>query len=99
METLRRLISDALEVRRQANLARENWKTGVWRFAVTTTLGLLATLGVAHQVVGPLWRWRSWPLPLNANFADLLLFLVSIGFLAGILLVVRLFLLLWRTFG
>jgi hypothetical protein len=96
METLKRLIFDALEVRSQANLGRENRKTGVWRFTVTTTLSLLATLGVAHQVVGPLWRWTSWPLPSNADFADLLLFLVSIGFLVGILLVMRL-LLCWHT--
>ncbi|MEA3356272.1 MAG: hypothetical protein U9Q23_02865 [Candidatus Bipolaricaulota bacterium] len=96
IETLRRLISDALEIRRQANLARENRKTGRWQFIVTTTLGILATLGVAHQVVGPLWRWLLWPLPSNADLADLLLFFVSIGFLVGILLVVRLSLWLRR---
>jgi len=67
----RELASEALETRGQANELIENRRASKWRFLVTSIFGVLALLGIAEQVLKPLWKWRSWPLPSNPHLADL----------------------------
>lgn len=70
-DATRELASEALETRGQANELIENRRASKWRFLVTAIFGVLALLGIAGQVLKPLWKWRSWPLPSNPHLADL----------------------------
>jgi hypothetical protein len=79
---IKQLTADALEIRRDASTLREQRRASRWRFAATTVLALLSLLGLAGQVITPLWKWLAWPLPSDPNASALSMVAVTLGLLA-----------------
>lgn len=81
MPRLRQLVSESLRVRRDEEANRRSVAINRWTAFLTAAGGVLAVPTVAESVIKPLWHWRGWWLPQDADAAKLLQVAVTAGIL------------------
>jgi len=88
------MVTETLRIRGQRSVERQHRTTTSWTHLVTTTLGVLAALGISGQVVKPLWTLLKWPL-CRSNAAQALIY---VGISACLTLLILGGLRVWHRF-
>ena len=83
------MVGEMLTLRRQQTTERESERATRWSHLVSTALGVLATLGIADQVVSPIWNWLNLPKLSVPAQQSLVQVGVSFGIVLGLLGILR----------
>jgi hypothetical protein len=82
---IRELVSEGLRIRREEETNRNSKRINRGTALLAAAAGILAVPPLADTVFEPLWAWRRWPLPADANLAKLILVGIATGVVAIVL--------------